>query len=196
MSEQWINKTEIKSESSNRIYTVSQHVTKRHWACSCPAWRTKRTCKHLKQLNLPGNEQPHELNATPTTKAKTFMDVYKKTYDTGEGFGGKEQWQQALSKRMGIEEARKALNLSTDAGWDEVRQVFHMAATESLAILINNFEQAAQKFDGTNETQATAVQNAKFRVEAYSAYLDEQRQKLEMEVGRITGDLLAKIQAD
>ena len=196
MSDQWINKTEIKSESSNRIYTVSQNAAKRHWACSCPAWRTKRNCKHLKQLGLPGNEQPFELNTTSTTKAKDFMDVYKKTYDVSEGFGNRDQWQQAFSKRMGIEEARKALGLSTDAGWDEIRQVFHMAATESLVILINNFEQAAKKFDGTNEEQAKTVQNAKFRVEAYSAYLDEQRQKLETEVERITGDLLAKIQAD
>ncbi len=53
-NDQWINRTEIRSESSNRIYIVSQHATKRYWACSCPAWRTRRKCKHLTQLGLPG----------------------------------------------------------------------------------------------------------------------------------------------
>jgi hypothetical protein len=58
---QWTNRFEIRSETSNRVYVVSQHKTKRHWGCSCPRWRTTRTCKHLRALALPAHEQPHEV---------------------------------------------------------------------------------------------------------------------------------------
>ena len=58
---EWTNRFEIKSESSNRVYIVSQHKTKRHWGCSCPAWRTRRMCKHLRALQLPAGERPHEV---------------------------------------------------------------------------------------------------------------------------------------
>ena len=58
---QWENRFEIRSESSNRVYIVSQNIKKRHWGCSCPGWRRHRRCKHLTQLGLPGQEQPHEV---------------------------------------------------------------------------------------------------------------------------------------
>lgn len=60
-NDQWENRFEIKSETSNRIYIVAQHKTLRHWGCSCPAWRTRRVCKHLRAIGLPGNERPHEV---------------------------------------------------------------------------------------------------------------------------------------
>jgi hypothetical protein len=56
----WTNRFEIRSERSSRIYIVSQHKTKRHWACSCPAWLTRRVCKHLDALGLPNHERPYE----------------------------------------------------------------------------------------------------------------------------------------
>jgi hypothetical protein len=40
-----------------------------------------------------------------------------------------------------------------------------------------------------------AVRAARFRVEAYAADLGEQRRTLEAEAGRITGELLARIEA-
>jgi hypothetical protein len=45
------------------------------------------------------------------------------------------------------------------------------------------------------EEKAMVVRTARFRLEAYQAYLDEQRQKLEAEVGRINQQLLARVQA-
>jgi uncharacterized Zn finger protein len=60
-NDQWENRFEIRSESSNRVYVVAQHRTKRHWACSCPAWRVHRKCKHLAALALPAGERPHEV---------------------------------------------------------------------------------------------------------------------------------------
>lgn len=63
-NDQWENRFEIRSESSNRVYVVSQNIKKRHWGCSCPSWRTRRTCKHLQAIGLPGNERPYEAKLT------------------------------------------------------------------------------------------------------------------------------------
>lgn len=59
-NDQWRFRFEIKSESSNRLYTVAQHKTKKHWACSCPGWKRFRKCKHLSAIGLPNNEKPYE----------------------------------------------------------------------------------------------------------------------------------------
>lgn len=58
----WENRFEIRSETSDRIYIVSQHKTKRHWGCSCPGYRIHRKCKHLNTLALPCFEKPYEVN--------------------------------------------------------------------------------------------------------------------------------------
>lgn len=57
----WINRFEIHSQSSDRVYTIAQHKDKRHWGCSCPGWKSHRTCKHLRELGLPSYEQPKEV---------------------------------------------------------------------------------------------------------------------------------------
>lgn len=61
-NDQWQNRFEIKSETSNRIYIIAQNKAKKFIGCSCPAWRTRRSCKHLKALNLPCFETPVELH--------------------------------------------------------------------------------------------------------------------------------------
>src|SRR5438874_455897 len=132
----WINRTEIRSETSNRVYVVSQHAAKRHWGCSCPGWKAHRRCKHLEQLGLPGGEQPFEVEKEHAKK-RGFLDGYR-TYDESEGRGGATQWRNVFSQRMGLDEARTALGLSASAGWDEVRQAFHLAATESMARLVGD----------------------------------------------------------
>jgi hypothetical protein len=193
--EQWINRTEIQSETSNRVYIVSQHATKRFWGCSCPGWRTHRRCKHLEQLGLPGSEEPFEVEKDHAKK-KGFLDGYE-TYDDSVGRGNKDQWQQAFTQKMGLEEARKRLGLPTDAGWDAIRQALHLAATESLTRLTSDYEAAVRGFDrsGPLEEKATAVKTTRFRLEAYQAYLDEQRKKLDAEMERINQELLTRIEA-
>ena len=59
-NDQWTNRFEIKSESSNRLYIVSQNKSKRFWGCSCPGWKIHRKCKHLESMGLPSNERPYE----------------------------------------------------------------------------------------------------------------------------------------
>ncbi len=61
-NDQWQNRFTIKSESSNRLYIVSQHKTNKHWACSCPGWKAHRNCKHLAALQLPPKEEPYPVN--------------------------------------------------------------------------------------------------------------------------------------
>ncbi len=59
-NDQWENRFEIRSESSNRVYVVSQNIKRRHWGCSCPGWKIHRRCKHLDAIGLPGGEKPYE----------------------------------------------------------------------------------------------------------------------------------------
>ncbi len=58
---QWKNRFEIRSESSDRVYIVSQNIAKGHMGCSCMGWKRYRNCKHLTALGLPGHEEPVNL---------------------------------------------------------------------------------------------------------------------------------------
>lgn len=60
--DQWQFRFEIHSETSNRVYTVAQHKSKLHWACSCPGWKAHRKCKHLTAIGLPNHEKPFQVN--------------------------------------------------------------------------------------------------------------------------------------
>ncbi|WP_276484769.1 hypothetical protein [Paraflavitalea pollutisoli] len=63
---QWQYRFYVESETSNRLYIISQNIKHRHWGCSCPGWKRYRKCKHLQALGLPGNEQPFEVNLIKT----------------------------------------------------------------------------------------------------------------------------------
>lgn len=50
-----VNRIEIRSASSNRVYTVALSRSSGQWECSCPGWIMKkpgkeRSCKHLSAL--------------------------------------------------------------------------------------------------------------------------------------------------
>jgi hypothetical protein len=191
---QWVNRTELKSETSNRVYVVAQHAVKRFWGCSCPGWRRHRHCKHPERLDLPSGEEPCEVDEEHA-KARGFLDGYR-TYDAKTGRGSTAGWRRAFAGRMGLTEARQTLGLSAAAGWDDVRRASHPAATENLTRLASEFETAVQRFDGAGDVaaKAAAVRAAKFRLEADAAYLADQRQTLDAEAGRITGLLLDRIE--
>lgn len=44
---QWDSRFEIQSETSDRVYVVARNKASGRWACSCPAWISRRYCKHL-----------------------------------------------------------------------------------------------------------------------------------------------------
>lgn len=46
----WTNRFEIRSSSSSRLYTVAQRKSDGTWGCSCPGWKTRRSCKHLTSM--------------------------------------------------------------------------------------------------------------------------------------------------
>ena len=46
-SAQWINRFEVKSRSSNRLYVISQNRKSQKWACSCLGWISHKKCTHL-----------------------------------------------------------------------------------------------------------------------------------------------------
>jgi hypothetical protein len=62
---QYTNRFEIKSQSSDAIYTVAQSKTGRWWACSCLGWIRHKKCKHLDALGLPGKHKPFEAALGP-----------------------------------------------------------------------------------------------------------------------------------
>ena len=98
-TEQWINRIQIKSESSNRVYVVSQSKKGRYFACSCPAWKTRRNCKHLEKMGLPGNQTPFELSVAQSKK-NDFMNYEQ--YDGPKG--NPQEWAKALNNVVGPKE--------------------------------------------------------------------------------------------
>jgi hypothetical protein len=60
-NDQWQNRFEIRSETSNRVYVIAQHKVKKHWGCSCPSYRTRRYCKHLSAIGVPAYERPYDV---------------------------------------------------------------------------------------------------------------------------------------
>jgi hypothetical protein len=95
-ADQWANRIEVKSSSSSRVYIVAQRVSTGLWECSCPGWKSRRKCKHLKAMNLD--------TVAPITPASkgwgtgdnfTFTDGAYDHYDPWrEGFGSESQWYQ------------------------------------------------------------------------------------------------------
>jgi hypothetical protein len=54
-SETHTNRMHVRSESSNRLYVISQAKSSGEWQCSCPGWAMKkpgkpRGCKHLNAI--------------------------------------------------------------------------------------------------------------------------------------------------
>lgn len=60
-NDQWTNRFQVRSETSNRLYTIAQNKKKKHWGCSCPGYRAHRQCKHLSAIGVPNHEKPFEV---------------------------------------------------------------------------------------------------------------------------------------
>lgn len=48
---QYKNRFTIPSETSNRLYTISQRKSNDEWCCSCRGWIRHRKCKHLTSIS-------------------------------------------------------------------------------------------------------------------------------------------------
>jgi hypothetical protein len=54
----YTNRFEVKSESSNAVYVIAQSKSGKWWSCGCRGWISKKHCKHLRTLSLPGDYIP------------------------------------------------------------------------------------------------------------------------------------------
>jgi hypothetical protein len=79
--DQWTDRRQIRSATSNRVYTVARHKTKGFWGCSCPGWRARRTCKHV--------------DAIEGKKQSKFTAGKYKTYEGAPG--SPEDWARAVA---------------------------------------------------------------------------------------------------
>lgn len=55
-----VNRFQIKSESSDSLYTIAQSRSGGWWSCGCRGWIRHKNCKHLQALGLPGQHRPFE----------------------------------------------------------------------------------------------------------------------------------------
>lgn len=112
MAENWTNQTEIKSESSSRIYIVSEKVNDGiptdTWGCSCPGWKSHGKCKHLAVMGLRSAREPNLSNLSvtphrgvnPTKRGRdSFSDDAYSHYDIRNGFGSPDEWIRLAEQR-------------------------------------------------------------------------------------------------
>ncbi len=103
MSIQWADRIEIKSSSSSRVYVVAKNVITGAWGCSCPGWKSHRTCKHLKSMGLAPvvHEITHPAAKGEGVQSENFTDAAYEHYDVSAngGFGTPDEWFR-LAERM------------------------------------------------------------------------------------------------
>ena len=101
---QWANRTEIKSESSSRVYVVSEKVDggvpTGTWGCSCPGWKSLRasasTCGPS-ACRAAASPPPRARAGLGRGGSSSFGDGAYDHYDTRTGFGSPEDWIRAAA---------------------------------------------------------------------------------------------------
>jgi hypothetical protein len=57
-NKQWENRYEIQSTTNpEKKYILAKNKASGLWGCSCPAYRFRRTCTHVQNLDLPTPER-------------------------------------------------------------------------------------------------------------------------------------------
>lgn len=67
----WTDRFQIRSASSDNLYTVARNVKSGKWGCSCPGYIRHRHCKHLTEgcgLSLSQIHGRDHLDAPKTRK--------------------------------------------------------------------------------------------------------------------------------
>ncbi len=121
-ADQWDDRREIKSETSGRIYTVSRRISTGMYECSCPGWKSRRTCKHLRTMGLPtagplqntAQRRPRTMSPSAIAARRSFADS-KKHYDPmAEGYGDPSEWAEAAKRMAAGKGALKAPAVSAN----------------------------------------------------------------------------------
>lgn len=107
-TDQWVNRIEIRSETSSRKYTIAQRRSDGTWACSCPGNKAHGDCKHLRnmlpRMGIVYQPTPKAARRAPRTLAArarvsfSFSDAAYRHYDTSEGFGSADEWMAAAEE--------------------------------------------------------------------------------------------------
>lgn len=112
----YTNRFEIRSATSDRLYIVAQNKKTGMFSCSCPGWKTHRTCKHLHTIQQVGRQAAIEVRTLPRIGRRTDAARTRPAKDPTLGYktykgprGDAEEWARAFSYRMGIGEARRVL---------------------------------------------------------------------------------------
>jgi hypothetical protein len=63
-TERYQHRMYVKSETTDQLYIVAQNKKKKHWECECKRWiATRKQCKHLRAMGLPGDMTPFEIES-------------------------------------------------------------------------------------------------------------------------------------
>lgn len=104
-SDQWTDRVEVKSETSDNVYTVSRRISTDTWECSCPGWKRFRKCKHLNSMKLkptqlnPNRPAPksRKSSTTPFAASKNItIQLQKDTVVPMNGCVKLSEWQRAV----------------------------------------------------------------------------------------------------
>ena len=160
-NDQWTNRFEIKSASSNRVYIVAQNIKGQHFACSCPGWKTHRICKHIKSIQKIGRQAAVEVRTLPHIGNRLGDASFGRStpakdptlgYRTYEGARGSEQeWGRAFAYRMGLDAARKAV------GKDSPRGILGVTATATFEEIRRAWRKLVMKFHPDNSETGDAA---------------------------------------
>jgi len=136
-NDQWTNRFHIRSESSDRVYTVAQNKSGGWWGCNCMGWIRHKNCKHLRELGLPGNHQPAQaqISGTTTRYAKSSKEETMKLPASAKVNTAKGKT--SADKFTKFREIAKSHPQDVQQVLEEFRDTFAMMASKTNAMIKN-----------------------------------------------------------
>jgi hypothetical protein len=75
----WVERWEVRSHSSNKLYTVSLANDNKTWGCSCPHWTRnfpRPICKHIREVQNNIEKVHDYVTALRTSKSTIKKDEF------------------------------------------------------------------------------------------------------------------------
>lgn len=133
-NDQWENRFEIRSATSDRVYVVAQHRTKRHGRARVRRGARGARASTWSRCDCPPTSDPTRCCLGRTAVKRAFLDGYRTSTSPR---GSAATWRAALAARMGLDEAREVLGddspegvlgVAPGASWAEVKSAYRAAA--------------------------------------------------------------------
>lgn len=180
MAETWTNQTEIRSESSSRVYVVAEKVVNGvptgTWGCSCPGWKGHGgQCKHLSTLGLRScRERVAAVSRGRRAVAKpahnSFSDDAYSHYDTANGFGSPDEWIRMAEQRAQGRGRYQRPRRFVPSHADDLRLLNLTAMPADAKALVKAFRK--QAYIDHPDRQGGDTERFKLLVNAYERLLD------------------------